>query len=377
MARIVEIALNHCHGIREVCERPRRLLVRKREQLRLGKVQELDASCLRDLIRRPGHSILEKAGARQEIAAIVRRETVDTPENRVIRDLLDLCRRRARAYEREYFRALHPRVRAVWGLRQTCERLAEVSAIASAGKLVGPARPNYVLQKDRRYHPLWVQYDRLRREDGAIDSVWPTVRFLWADFVRAVVVSYLCRSSDSGDAKWNLGSLLTAYLRSEHRDGLFIPPISVSSRWNHISRRLRLFVVHPAHAHLCPGLERALPRLGMDLALVVYGPNDGSGDKPIGLLSLHTVMSLQSTAGERRTMEESLSRSLDRFSEETGGINVTGLLLRADQALEDQEGEMPKIGRLYSWTAPPGGAWWFDDEGFTFWLEMLLEELAS
>src|SRR6266496_6404390 len=87
-ARIVEIARSHLAAIRDVCERPRRMLVRQREAVSVGRVQELDAICLRDLIRRPGRTVLEKAGARQEIMAITRRESVDTAENRVIRDFI-------------------------------------------------------------------------------------------------------------------------------------------------------------------------------------------------------------------------------------------------------------------------------------------------
>ena len=162
MARVVEIAFAHIAAIRDVCERPRRMLVRQREPVPVGRVQELDAICLRDLIPRPGRTVLEKAGARQEILAITRRESVDTAENRVIREFISLCQHRARAYERENMRAReHPKVRTVIDLRRNCERLEVCSPLSKVGGLVGVPRPNYVLQKDRRYHPLWVPVQAL------------------------------------------------------------------------------------------------------------------------------------------------------------------------------------------------------------------------
>ena len=56
MARVVEIAFGHLIAIRNVCERPRKMLVRQREAIPIGRVQELDSICLRDLIRRPGRT---------------------------------------------------------------------------------------------------------------------------------------------------------------------------------------------------------------------------------------------------------------------------------------------------------------------------------
>ena len=372
-ARIVKIARAHLAAIRDVCERPRRMLVRQREAVAVGRVQELDAICLRDLIRRPGRTVLEKAGARQEILAITRRESVDTAENRVIRDFIRLCQHRARAYERENGRARdHLKFSTVVDLRRNCERLDACSPLSVVGRLVGVARPNYVLQKDRRYHPLWIQYDKLRREEDAVDNIWAWGRGLWAEFVRGVVTSFLHSDEARGFCAWRPEGELKAYLKAEHQAGSFIQALSVSSRWVHRDVKARMFLVHPAHAHLCPGLEELLPRLGAELALVVY-PADGSL-RPIALLCIYSVLSLQTDGKQRRAMAVSLQSTLDQVALRTPGLNVRGLLLRGEW-LSENKPENARYGRVDYLAAPAGGKFWFHE--FSDRLAILLEELAQ
>jgi hypothetical protein len=371
--RIVEIARAHLAAIRDVCERPRRMLVRQREAVPIGRVQELDPICLRDLIRRPGRTVLEKAGARQEILAITRRESVDTAENRVIRDFIRLCQHRSRAYERENGRSReHLKVRAVVDLRRNCERLDAWSPLSVVGRLVGVARPNYVLQKDRRYHPLWIQYEKLRREEEAVDNIWAWGRRLWAEFVRGVVTSFLHSDEARGFCTWRPEGELKAYLKSEHQAGSFIPALSVSSRWVRRDGGARMFLVHPAHAHLCPGLEGFLPRVGAELALVVY-PADGSM-RPISLLCIYSILSLQTDTKQRTAMASSLQATLDQVAQQNPGLNVRGLLLRGEWLTENKT-ENPRYGRVDYLAAPAGGAFWFHE--FSDLLAILLEELAQ
>ena len=371
-ARIVEIARAHFAAIRDVCERPRRMLVRQRELVSVGRVQELDSICMRDLIRRPGQTILEKAGARQEILAVTRRETVDTAENRVIRDFINLCQHRARAYERENARArAHSKVRSVIELRRNCERLDAWSPLAGAGKLVGAARPNYVLQKDRRYNPLWIQYDKLRREEEETDVIWAWSRCLWADFVRGVVTSFLSCNGNDSLCKWQLDGDLNAYLKVEHQAGSYLPALSVSSRWSHRDGKSRMFLVHPAHSHLCPGLEGFLPRLGADLALVVY-----PADRPLrpqSLLCFYSVLSLKTEQNQRDDMIASLKSTLDHAAQQLPGLNIRSLLLRGERKGETKH-ENPRYGRLDYLAAPAGGTFWFQE--FPELLAILMEELA-
>lgn len=373
MARVVEIAFAHLTAIRNVCERPRRMLVRQRELLPVGRVQELDSMCLRQLIQRPGRTVLEKAGGRQEILAITRRETVDTAENRVIREFIRLCQHRARAYERENGRAReHPRVRTVVDLRNNCERLEVFSPLSAVGRLVGAPRPNYVLQKDRRYQPLWIQYDKLRREEEAVDNIWCWGRKLWAEFIRGMVVSYLISDEARRSCVWLQDGDIPSYLRTEHHAGNLIPAASISSRWVHKDGKARMLLVHPDHAHLCPGLEQLLPRLGAELALVVYPATGPLRAK--SLLCIFSILSLGTDARQKSEMAASLQKSLEEVVRNTPGLRLHGLLMRGE-LIGTKRHENPRYGCVDYLAAPAGGPFWFRE--FPDLFNILLEELAE
>jgi hypothetical protein len=373
-ARVVEIARSYLSSIRDVCERPRRMLVRQRELVPVGKIQELDETCLRDLIRRPGRTIPEKAGSRQELLGITRRETVDTAENRVIRDFIRLCQYRAVAYKREYPQPtpLHAKVQAVVDLRRNCERWDASAPISAASKLVGLPKSNYVLEKDRRYHALWNQYQLLRKEEDMVDKVWPWARRLWADFVRSLFVGFLSAQSTSAVASWHLAGTLPAYVRPEHSFGTFVPALSISSRWKHATADEELWIIHGAHAHLCPGLQTTLPRLGADLVIACFAPKR-AGQTPTGLLTIHSILSLETTPETRNAAVESLAATLDAVAKLHSEVpHVKGLLLRGDYLTEAKTFSRQK-GRLDYLSAPAGGGYWFTE--FRENVSVLLEEL--
>jgi hypothetical protein len=373
-ARVVEIARSYLSNIRDVCERPRRMLVRQRELVPVGKIQELDETCLRDLIRRPGRTIPEKAGSRQELLGITRRETVDTAENRVIRDFLRLCQHRAVSYQREYPqpKQLHEKVQAVVDLWRNCKRWDASAPISAASKLVGLPKSNYVLEKDRRYHALWNQYQLLRREEDMVDKIWPWARRLWADFVRSLFVGFLSAQSTSAGASWHLVGTLPAYVRPEHSFGTFVPALSISSRWKHATADEELWIIHGAHAHLCPGLQTTLPRLGADLVIACFAPKR-AGQTPTGLLTIHSILSLETTPETRNTAVESLAATLDVVAKLHSEIShVKGLLLRGEYLFEAKPFSRQK-GRLDYLSAPAGGGYWFTE--FPVNVSVLLEEL--
>jgi len=238
--------------------------------------------------------------------------------------------------------------------------------------MVGTPRPNYVLQKDRRYHPLWVQYEKLRKEETAVDNIWKWGRRLWAEFIRGVVVSFLA-SAEGRSSAWQPDGDLIAYLRGEHQAGGFIPALSVSSRWIRRDGQARLYLVHPSRAHLCPGMEELLPRMGAELAFALY-PGGNEPQRPCALLCIYSVLSLQTDKTLREAMATSLNSSLDHVAEQNPGLKVRGLLLRGESTGESKA-EKPRLGRLDYLAGPAGGPYWFSE--FPDLLTVLLEELAG
>ena len=77
--------------IEALCVQPRRILQRYRASERLNRVDEIDSACLRWLAKQPGLTAAEKAGPRQRIMAVKRREHFDTLENRVLSWVVRRC----------------------------------------------------------------------------------------------------------------------------------------------------------------------------------------------------------------------------------------------------------------------------------------------
>jgi len=140
--------------------------------LPLDRIQQLDDACIRWYVRQPGRTVVEKAGPQQKLLGVVRTDTADTHENRVVRELLELARTECSEYQRDH--VLFPQSQRVITIRRfgsQIKRWLRESEIARVPRLVGEAQPNYVLQFDRRYSSIWPWYVRLRKlRDEKLDA---------------------------------------------------------------------------------------------------------------------------------------------------------------------------------------------------------------
>jgi len=84
MAEIVRQARDVLPLLQDLEKRIRRVLRRNREMTSLDRVQEMDRGSMLWLVRQPGRTTAERAGAGQRILATVRHENFDTLENRVL-----------------------------------------------------------------------------------------------------------------------------------------------------------------------------------------------------------------------------------------------------------------------------------------------------
>ena len=248
-----------------VCGHPRRVLTRRRKMEAIGRIQEVDAACLRWLVRQPGVSLTQKAGARQEALGVVRVENADTPENRVVRDLLRraswACSRFIR--ENAVFEG-HSRIVAVRRFRRELMELLVRSAIAEAGLLVGVATPNYVLQHDPRYRPIWKVYEKLRRHQKEQDDVWRWRHRVWAEHTGLALAA--CLQEMAGMSLLE-GDLL---IRAEHEAGEYLDPRSAfaSSRVGEGTRARFVDIVKRLQLHMHSMIPGALRPMCPDFVIV-------------------------------------------------------------------------------------------------------------
>ncbi len=232
LALIVRIATNIGATIQSIGNQPRLILRRKRAMERVGSVRQVDPAGIRWLVRQPGSSLAERAGPRQRVLAVVREDTVDTHENRVVRDMLDRCVTEGRVWLRDNdeFRS-SDRYRDVAKLASTVRRIRGTGPLSTVRRATGAVEPNYVLQHDERYSRVWPWYVKLRRRQQEEDNLW---RWSHRTFAEAVTLSLswsLDLIEQEEEFPRGVGFARRLLLRPEQRHGAFVDPRSSLSSW--------------------------------------------------------------------------------------------------------------------------------------------------
>lgn len=151
----------------------RKVLNRVREKVNIGRVQQVDAHCLRWLTRQPGRDAIEKAGSKQQILGVVRIENYNTLENRVFKDFLLRCASLSALYLRTNKRwEGHHTYTSVRRLKNLCEAGLAVEVMESISSLQELPQPNYVLQQDRLYAKIWTSYCQILRQEEVAEKLW-------------------------------------------------------------------------------------------------------------------------------------------------------------------------------------------------------------
>ena len=229
MALIVWIAMQMGKEIADICMRPRRILFRTRQAQRMDRIQEVDGTCLRWLARQPGLTIPQKAGAKQELLSIVRKETHDTLENRILKDFLKRCKHVALEYlgdQRNFHQS--KRYKTVQGFKTLCGRLLINSPISNVQSISRIVKPNYVLQCGQRYRKIWDLYQRLLHQDQEFDEAWTWQSRLWTDISRLLAAVALTSNSEKSELKIYPFTNSKAKFRAEQLCGTWLIPDSIA-----------------------------------------------------------------------------------------------------------------------------------------------------
>lgn len=186
-ALIVDLAESILQPIDYITSKPKKNLTRIRDQQRIQNVQEIDTKCLIDLCRRPGGTLPEKAGPKQRILAIKRKESIDVLENRVALHCCKLLGTSALRYldsHREINVVNSRRKSVVKSLYKACKRLPAKPSFRDVGLLQKPCYyPNYTLLQNLHYARIWKAYSQLIRNEDLRETIWRWSRRLWADYL--------------------------------------------------------------------------------------------------------------------------------------------------------------------------------------------------
>jgi hypothetical protein len=226
----------------DVASHPKRLLQRRRAMQPIHQLRELDSNCVQWLTRQPGITLAEKSGHRRSILAVQRYESVDTLENRVVRDLLERCILLASSYLRQHekeFRT-HEWICMTQEFRKLCIRLLALPHMQEISSLPTLPKPNYVLLHDARYEQVWRSYMDVIRLQRRRQQLWQWRHETFGEMVAICMMSTASRLSiDSVERqaahRYDLRVRETA-VRGRFLDWTALPPV-----WQ-ISRGLYFYV---------------------------------------------------------------------------------------------------------------------------------------
>ena len=189
---ITTIAQQHMPMIRVLSENMRKILKREREKVHISSVQQIDSSCLRWLTRQPGYNPEEKAGNSQRLLAVVRKESVNTLENRVFKEFLRLCVVSSQKYLKK-FRSINPqsdRIIAVQHLLAFCKHQLHLPIFNTISSLTSLPTPNYALQYHHMYAKIWNLYRLLMYQTNLVELVWRYRHNLFSEFYFLNILAY-------------------------------------------------------------------------------------------------------------------------------------------------------------------------------------------
>ncbi len=266
LALIVKLAREISRVLGHVCDNPRVVLRRSREFQKISKIQEIDPSCLRWLARQPGRDVYERAGSRQELLGVIRKEDTDTLENRMVKDLLHRVRVECANYisiHRDFLN--HDRVRTVASFRRQVIHWERNSDVNRAKRLVGSVQPNYVLLHEPKYRKLWDAYQLLLSQQKQKDDIWKWRGRTFSESCEFGIL-YLFRKF----ARRSTFAKSDVIIQMEAVSGKFVSPQTQlgSARTKALRSNVNLSYCTGVQANRCPYIRRELYPLAADFFLV-------------------------------------------------------------------------------------------------------------
>jgi len=176
---VVRIAKDCSRELENIVREPKRVLRRERQETELSKIQQIDSTCMRNWAHRTGGTLEEKAGEKQTLLAVVRRENYDILENRIVRDFSERTGTLASRYLKEFGKRDYNNktesekiLNSVKRLKALCGKILELSEFKSVKKPPSPISPNYTLRENANYSRIWKFYREILTEATFAENLW-------------------------------------------------------------------------------------------------------------------------------------------------------------------------------------------------------------
>lgn len=277
MSLIVQLTANKKlrNALTSISKKPRKVLERVRENMKVSQIQQLDGACIREYARRPGYNVATKAGPKQKLLALNRVENTNTLENRVYLWVLNAIEILAQKYilENSIFSA-SKRVKDVrkFYMDASCMKKSTTLESVSANGLIHPVQPNYPLQLDHRYQEIFEAYQKLRYEQKVQDDAWEWQRVLWGCSARMIFYSLLQNTLKSAYTNF-------VYVKQESQQGRWLIQSNAPGPFVH-AKKHRYYLIDGwdlYHSEEWLGIKELFPgaydvgRIGCDAFL--YSPS--------------------------------------------------------------------------------------------------------
>ncbi|QDU96266.1 DUF2357 domain-containing protein [Lignipirellula cremea] len=194
---VVRIAKRLTKIIDEICRSPRKMLQRRRVMMPVHRMREHDLTCSQWLTKQPGRTLAEKTGRKRSILAIQRFESLDTLENRVFLNVLQLSSQHARKYLKHHAERFphHEYIHRVRSFLRLCQQVLGHHEVRSVGRLSGVPQPNYALLHEPRYQQIWWAYERLIRQQVRRRNLWNFRMAAWSEMCQIALMASLAASN--------------------------------------------------------------------------------------------------------------------------------------------------------------------------------------
>ena len=200
----------------------RKVLKCERKKIPVSRAQELDSQCIQWLTKQPGRTAPEKAGIQQRIMAIVRNESFDTLENRVLKDFLHRCHVEAERYIQQYSKnerfKKSERLKKTQRLSALCFKSLALPEMAGISPLFKIPTPNYVLQQNPNYAKIWDFYKKLLHQTQLIEMIWPVRQKIFFEFLLLKLNLFIRFNGNVSEKKIFYSDL---WIKESQKNGLF------------------------------------------------------------------------------------------------------------------------------------------------------------
>ncbi len=205
----------------------RRVLKREQALVPLVQVQQMDRKSMLWVAKQAGSTTLERAGSTQRVMAIVKREHLDTLENRVLNSYAMMAIAAAREWLNQHQRiANSERYLCVQRYVKSCRRVSASLKAVGVGMADPNVAPNYVLQQNQHYRKIWDAWILLRQSFAKEDAMWVWQGNTWVDFCQLLLQITLHQREDAeltshAPIVWNSGMEKGRWFRQDNPIAVF------------------------------------------------------------------------------------------------------------------------------------------------------------